>query len=174
MSDSSGTKPSDLKTEQMVNFMVGGEEFAIEISHVREVINCPDITKLPRTPVFVQGVIDLRGEIIPIIDMRVKLGLQTQEKTPYAAVIIVETDGKYVGAVVDRICQVIRINQDQITPPVRLVAGLSGEYVRGMGKLGDRLIVILDVGKILTPKEITQLDTLEEASSGAGARQRLP
>ena len=170
MSDPKDKRDSEVRTEQMINFIVGGEEFAIDIRNVREVINCPEITKLPRTPVFVQGVIDLRGEIIPIIDMRVKLGLRTGEHTSYTAVIIVETDGKYVGAVVDRICSVIRINEDQITPPVRLIAGLSGEYVRGMGKLDDRLIVILDVHKILTPKEITELTALEGSPPETGVR----
>ena len=159
---------SDLQTEQLINFIVGGEEFAIDLLHVREVINCPEITRLPRTPVFVEGVIDLRGDIIPVIDMCVKLDLRKEELTLRSAVIIVEIDGKHVGAIVDRICQVIRLNQDQISPPVKLIGGLSQEYVRGVGKLNDRLIVILDVNKVFSSREVRELAEFGESQTLTG------
>ena len=161
---------SELKSEQMISFLVGGEEFAIDIQNVREVISCPEITRLPRAPAFVRGVIDLRGEIIPVVDMRARLGMRAQERTSYTAVIIVETEEKCVGAVVDRICQVIRMSEDQITPPVPLIAGLSGNYIRGMGRLEDRLIVILDVSKLLTDRELTQLAELEKSRPDTARR----
>lgn len=163
MSDSRRSVESERKSRQMINFIAGGEEFAMDIQHVQEVLSCPEITKLPRTPSYVQGVIDLRGEIIPIIDMRIKLSLRRTERTSYTSIIIVETNGKQIGTIVDRICQVLSIFEDQITPPERLAGGLSKEYVRGMGKLEDRLIVILDMSKILSPDEVTELTAIDDS-----------
>ena len=163
MSDSSRSGDSERKTKQMINFIVGSEEFAMDLQHVQEVLSCPEITKLPRTPNYVQGVIDLRGEIIPIIDMRIKLGLRRTERTPYTSIIIVETNGKQVGAIVDKINQVLSLYEDQIIPPEKLAGGLSEKYVRGMGKLEERLIVILDMSKILTPEEVTELNIIDNS-----------
>lgn len=151
-------------TEQFINFMIGEEDFAIDLRYVREVIRCPEITRLPRAPYYVKGVIDLRGNIIPVIDMAARLGMSSSPMTALTSVIIVETEVRQIGAIVDRINQVIKLREDQITPPVRIAGGISEEYVRGVGRLEDQLIVILEATRVFTPRVAEELAGLAAAA----------
>ncbi len=153
-------KMSD-ETVQIISFKVGDEEYGLEILKVKEVIKVTDITKLPKAPSFVKGVVNLRGDVIPIIDLREKFGLGKAEKSDANRVIVVEIDGKSVGMAVDSVSHVIRINENQIDNPP-LVGGMSGDYIRGVVKLGDRLIVLINVEKILTSEEKIELGKIEQ------------
>jgi len=150
-------------TQQLINFMIGEEEFAIDLRYVREVIRCPEITRLPRSPDYVEGVIDLRGNIIPVIDLATRLGMPGSPFSSNTAVVIVETEVRLIGAIVDRINQVVRLAEDQITPPVRLAGGISEDFIRGVGRLEDRLIVILEISKVFTPRVAEELSGLADS-----------
>ncbi|MBA7664464.1 hypothetical protein ES703_72525 [subsurface metagenome] len=148
---------------QLISFMIGKEEYGLEILTVKEVIRIREITKIPKAPVFVKGIINLRGDVIPIIDLREKFGLETEEYTIMTRVIIVEVDGKAIGMVVDSVSQVIRIAQSEVEPPPPLIGGLSTEYLRGVGKIGEKLIILLNIIKILTTEEKIELKQMEES-----------
>ena len=152
-------KMSD-ETVQIISFKVGDEEYGLEILKVKEVIKVTEITKLPKAPSFVKGVVNLRGDVIPIIDLREKFGLEKAEESDANRVIVVEIEGKSVGMAVDSVSHVIRINESQIDNPP-LVGGMTGDYIRGVVKLGDRLIVLINVDKILTSEEKIELGKIE-------------
>jgi purine-binding chemotaxis protein CheW len=146
---------------QLISFLVGEEEYGLEILRVKEVIRLREITRLPRAPSFVKGIINLRGDVIPIIDLRDKFGLEHQEYTSMTRVIVVDVDGRLVGMVVDAASQVVRIPADQIEPPPPIVGGLSAEYIKGVGKLDERLIILLNIDRILSTQEKVELERMD-------------
>ena len=154
------------QTLQMINFTVGGDEYAVEIQKVREVINFREITQLPKAPSFVKGIINLRGELIPVFDLREKFGLAHEAYSPLTSVVIVEIGRKAVGVVVDSVRHVIRVAPGELAPSPPFVGGLSGRFVSGVAKLGERLIVVLDMDKILTTDEMIELQSLETSPEG--------
>jgi purine-binding chemotaxis protein CheW len=160
---------ADGELSQLISFMVGDEEYGLDILRVKEVIRVREITRLPKAPSFVKGIINLRGDVIPIIDLRDKFGLPAQDQTADTRVIVVDVEGKLVGMVVDSASQVVRIPADQIDPPPPIVGGLSAEFVRGVGKMEDRLIILLDIDRILTMREKLALDQLKGGREPASA-----
>ncbi len=148
--------------DEMISFSIDEEEYGVSIQTVKEVIRIKEISRLPKTPSFVRGVINLRGDVIPIIDLRDKFGLEQREYTRMTRVIVAELDGRPVGMAVDSASQVIRISSSDIVPPPQLVGGLSGEYLRGIGKLGEKLIILLNIDRILTAEEKIELERMEE------------
>jgi len=144
---------------QVVSFSVGEEDYGINIETVKEVIKVKSITQLPKTPSFVRGVINLRGDVIPIIDLREKFGLQQEDYTEMTRVIVVDIDDKSIGMVVDSVSNVINIAQNDIDPPPPLVSGLSEDYLKGVGKVGEELIILLNIDKILTAEEKIDLSS---------------
>ena len=153
--------------EQIITFNVGKEEYGVEIQTVKEVIRLREITRLPKAPAFVKGVINLRGDVIPVIDLREKFGLEQEEYTEKTRVIVVEVEAKSIGMIVDSVSHVVRLAQDEIEPPPPLVGEASGEFIRGVGKLGERLIVLLNINKILTTEEKIELESMEPAPAAA-------
>jgi purine-binding chemotaxis protein CheW len=158
--DSQRQMRDESELNQLISFEVGQEEYGLEILRVKEVIRLREITRLPRAPSFVKGIINLRGDVIPIIDLRDRFGLQPQEHTAMTRVIVVDVDSRLVGMVVDAASQVVRIPADQIQPPPPIVGGLSAEYIKGVGKLDSRLIILLNIDRILSHQEKTELDRL--------------
>ena len=157
---------------QFISFSVGEEEYGLELLRVKEVIRIREITWLPKAPSFVKGIINLRGDVIPIIALREKFGLEAKENTAATRVIVVEMDGKLMGMVVDSASQVVRIPSDQIDPPPPVLGGLSQEFITGVGKLDDKLVILLNTDAILTGEEINQISTLDKtapAMAAAGA-----
>ncbi len=146
---------------QIINFTIGGDEYAVDIKAVREVINFHEITLVPKAPRFIKGIINLRGEVIPVIDLRERFGL---EQTAYSAltnIIIVEIAKKPLGVVVDSVSHVLRLAQSEIASPPPLIGGLSGKYVVGVAKMKDRLIVILNMDRILSTDEVIELQDMD-------------
>ncbi len=148
---------------QLISFEVGEEEYGLDILRVKEVIRIREITRLPKAPSFVRGIINLRGDVIPIIDLRDKFGLASQEYTAMTRVIVADVDAKLVGMVVDAASQVVRIPSDQIEPPPPIVGGLSAEYIRGVGKLEEKLIILLNIDRILSTQEKVELERMERS-----------
>ncbi len=154
---------------QLISFSIGEENYGVDIQTVKEVIRHREITRLPKAPSFVKGVINLRGDIIPILDLRERFGLEHKEYNEMTRVIVVEVDDKSIGMVVDSVSHVLRIGQAEIEPPPPIVGGVSEEYLRGIGKVGEKLIVLLNIDKILTVEEKVELDKMEKSTETAKA-----
>ncbi len=162
----------DLK--QFISFSVGEEEYGLELLKVKEVIRVREITWLPKAPSFVKGIINLRGDVIPIISLREKFGLPSQESTAATRVIVVEVDGRLVGMVVDSASQVVRIPADQIDPPPPVLGGASQEFITGVGKREDTLMILLNVDAILSGEEIAALDVIDAPQEMAAVAAGRP
>ncbi|WP_419779619.1 chemotaxis protein CheW [Maridesulfovibrio sp.] len=147
----------DAELIQLVTFSIGEEEFGVDILKVQEIIRTMEITKVPRAPQFVEGVINLRGKVIPIIDLRSKFGLQTREHDQHTRIIVIEINDMIVGFVVDSVSEVLRIPASTVEPPPPVVSGLESEYISGVGKLEDRLLILLDLNRLLSNEEQEQL-----------------
>jgi len=145
------------EVKQLISFTVGAEEYGLELLRVKEVIRMHQITWLPKAPFSVKGIINLRGDVIPIVDLRDRFGLEAAEHTNMTRVIVVEVEGRPIGMVVDSASQVVRIPSDQIEPPPPVMGGISRELITGVGKMDDRLIILLDVDQILTGDELRQI-----------------
>lgn len=148
---------------QLVSFLVGQEEFGADILMVEEIIRVMPITRVPNAPHFVEGVISLRGRVIPIIDLRKRLNMGATETTRKTRIIVVDVEGKIAGFIVDSVSQVLRIPKHTIEPaPAIVVAGVDAEYITGVSKLAeDHLLILLDFRKILTPREKKALGEVE-------------
>jgi purine-binding chemotaxis protein CheW len=150
--------------DQLISFGVDSENYGVKIQSVKEVIKIREITKLPKAPSFVKGVINLRGDVIPVIDFRDKFGIEQKDYTEITRIIVVEVDQKSIGIVVDSVSHVIRISQEEITPPPPMIGGIAEEYLLGIGKKGEDLIILIDIEKILSIKEKIELDQMLEKS----------
>lgn len=143
---------------QLVSFLLGKELFGIEILHVQEIIRFLSITKVPNTPEFIEGVINLRGRVIPIVDLRVRLGLEKTEDNHNTRIIVVEINEMVVGFIVDEVNEVLRIQKTIIEPPPPLVEGIDSEYITAVAKLEDRLLILMDIQKIISFQEMKELE----------------
>src|SRR5258708_10005085 len=137
---------------QLVTFHLDGEEFAVEILKVQEIIRTIEPTRVPNAPEFVEGVINLRGKVVPVIGLRKRFGLPACEKNENNRIVVVEVGGSVAGLAVDSVSEVLRIPEDTIEPAPRLVK-VDRDYVSGVGKMQDRLLILLDVDRILTEAE---------------------
>ena len=149
---------------QLVAFILENEEFAVNIHKVREVIKLPQITPLPRTVDFIEGVINLRGDIIPVIDLCKRFGLERpEERDEQSRIIIVEAEiegSGEVGLIVDAVTEVIRMDKDLIQPPPTNVSGARADLIQGVGRLDERLIIMLNLQEILSSDEQIALEEL--------------
>ncbi|SHF34793.1 chemotaxis protein CheW [Desulforamulus putei] len=143
--------------EQIVVFQLAEQVYGIDINSVYEIIRMESITKIPRAPHFVEGVINLRGRIIPVIDLSVRFGLGQNQRTQASRIIIVEVSGQTIGMIVDSVQEVLRIPVSSIEPPPPVVNGIDAAYLRGIAILEERLIILLDQDKILMEEEKHQL-----------------
>jgi purine-binding chemotaxis protein CheW len=150
--------------KQLISFTVGAEEYGLELLRVKEVIRMRQITWLPKAPSCVKGIINLRGDIIPIVDLRERFGLQPQEQTAMTRVIVVEVEGMPVGMVVDSASQVVRVPADQFDPPPTVMGGASREFITSVGKMGDKLVIMIDVDRILSIEEMSGIASSLEAA----------
>ena len=149
---------------QLVGFEVGKEMFGVDILMVREIIRSAPITAVPNSPEFVEGVINLRGDIIPVIDLRKRLNLYREDKKEKNWILILEVEGSVTGFVVDRVDEVMKIEEDSIEPaPEIVLAGLESQYIRGVCEIGEkRLMILLNFDSILLANEIKQLQQAKD------------
>lgn len=155
---------------QYLTFKLAEEVFAVEVDRVQEILEFPAVTKIPRTPEFMRGVINVRGSVVPIVDLRLKFGMEETEDTIDTCIVVMEVvmEGETVvlGAIADSVDEVIDQQPDQVEPPPRIGTNLNTEFIKGMGKRDDHFIIILDIDRIFSAEEITMV---REAEKGAGA-----
>jgi purine-binding chemotaxis protein CheW len=144
---------------QLVTFHLENEEFAVNILNIQGINRMVEITKIPNSPEFVEGIINLRGKVIPIVDLRKRLGMPQKEYDNETRFIVVEFSKRVIGFVVDSVHEVLRINKNIIEPPPKMVAGIETDYITAVGKLDDRLLILLDLEKVLS---LDQKDVLNE------------
>lgn len=137
---------------QLVVFQLAKEEYGLPITAVQEINRLVPITKLPQTPSFMEGIINLRGRIIPVVDLRKRFQIAVSEHTDDTRIIIVDVNGQTVGIIVDSVNEVVRLRTDSIEPPPPSFV-LDARYIRGVGKLDGRLLILLEIDKILTTEE---------------------
>jgi purine-binding chemotaxis protein CheW len=142
---------------QLVTFKLGNEEFGVDIFKVREINKMMAITKVPNAPSFVEGVVNLRGSVTPIIDLRCRLGLYESEVTEKTGIVVAELSDSTIGLIVDEVKEVLRIPADITEPPPEIVAGVNAEFITSVAKLEDRLLILLDLSKVLSFKEQEEL-----------------
>ena len=147
----SGTGDNELL--QLVSFKIGGEEFGVDILRVQEINRMMDVTKIPNAPSFVDGVINLRGKVIPVIDLRSRLGMERKERDTNTRIVVIEVHRRIVGFVVDSVSEVLRIPRSVTEPPPSITGGVNEDYITAVGKLEDRLLILLDLERILRPDE---------------------
>ncbi|MCX5810782.1 MAG: chemotaxis protein CheW [Proteobacteria bacterium] len=153
---------SIIDTRQYLTFQLGEEVFGVDVTHVREILEFTTVTKVPRTPEFMRGVINLRGSVVPVLDMRLKFGMTRTDKTVDTCIIVVEVsyegETTILGALVDSVQEVFELEPDQIEPAPRIGIQLKTEFIRGMGKRDDRFIIILDIDKVFSSEELTFIE----------------
>ncbi len=137
------------KEGKYLTFALGTEEYGLEIQHVREIIGLMEITPVPQVPAYVKGVINLRGKIIPVIDIRNKFGMIHVEYTAETCIIVMEVRGTLMGIIVDRVCDVLEIMQKDIESSPMFSPDVNVSFILGIGKVGDRVRILLDIEKIL-------------------------
>jgi purine-binding chemotaxis protein CheW len=146
------------ETIQYLTFRLDEEGFALDVAKVREILDFTTITRVPQTPSFMKGVINLRGSVVPVIDMRLKFGMTETEKTVNTCIVVVEVEfdneSIILGALADSVQEVVEMEPNQIEPAPRIGTRLNTDFIKGMGKRGDNFIMILDIDKIFTSDEI--------------------
>lgn len=147
---------------QYLTFMIGEEEYALGILRVREIIQYDVITRVPRMPSWIRGVINLRGGVVPVLDLALKLGLPPREVTKSTCIVILEVqaqgEGEMVGILADSVCQVVDLGADDIEPPPGFGTRIRADYLVGMGRAERRFVLILDADRILTGHELETVD----------------
>jgi purine-binding chemotaxis protein CheW len=150
---------AEAEAGKYLTFQLGAEVYGIAILKVQEIIGMMAVTRVPRTPPYVRGVINLRGKVIPVIDLRAKFGLDARADTGRTCIVVVQVSYEVcrvtMGIIVDEVSEVLYIEQDQIEPRPVLGTTLNTDFILGMGKVGDRVVMLLDVDKVLSTEEIT-------------------
>ena len=169
-----------VKKNQFVRFKVGRESFGVDIGRVQEIVTVPEITRVPDTPDFVEGIINLRGKIVSVIDLRKKFRLNGEgfasPSMGYgkkSRILVTEMDGRVVGLIVDEVSEVLRLNPDSIEPPPEMVNSTGADYITGVGKLSEGIILLLDLGKALNTQEIVRLANAEGLASQVEGRTSM-
>ncbi len=149
----------DSQKDKFLTFQIADEEFAIPIGHVIEIVGIQKITEVPDMPDFVKGVINLRGKVIPVMDVRIRFRLPSVAYDDRTCVVVVSVSDVTLGLVVDTVSEVVDIPESNISPPPRFSSATSGRYVSGMGKIGEAVKIIIDVAKLLREEEVAALAT---------------
>ncbi len=139
--------------KQLVVFDLAEEGYGVDIGSVREIIRMQEITKVPRAPDFVEGVINLRGRVIPVIDLRKRFGFEATEMTKDTRIVVVDIGGQDIGVVVDAVTEVLRLSADKVEPASSVITTSDSEYLLGIAKLDERLIILLDLQQALSAME---------------------
>lgn len=166
------TTAAIMETTQYLTFTLDDEVFALDIGKVREVLDFRSITRVPKTPEFMRGVINLRGSVVPVVDLRLKFGLAKTEQMVHTCIIIVEVavDGEttVLGALADSVEEVLDLGADHIEPAPKIGTKLNTEFIRGMGKQNDHFIIILDIDKVFSTDELALVQAAENNKETAG------
>ncbi|OHD71530.1 MAG: hypothetical protein A2W19_16125 [Spirochaetes bacterium RBG_16_49_21] len=147
-------KENLLSSIQIVCFKIGNEEYGCNILQVQEILKLPKVTKLPRSKPYIMGVIDLRGKVLPIVDLSRRFGIETSKSSERKRAIVVNIGGKKVGLGIDSVSHVIKVNSNDIEEPPAVVKGISGKYIVGIAKVGDGFVVVLDINQMFSSEEL--------------------
>lgn len=154
------------ETRQYLTFRLAEETYAVNVAKVREILDFIAITKVPQTPDFMRGVINLRGSVVPVVDMKLKFGLEETRKTVDTCIIVMEVnidaETTIVGALADSVEEVLELEPDQIEPPPRIGMKMNIDFISGMGKIGEEFVIILDTDRIFTFEEVEALGEMVE------------
>lgn len=150
------------ETVQYLTFKLADEIFAFDVAKVREILEITSITKIPQTPEFMRGVINLRGNVVPVIDLRLNFGMQRTEQTINTCIIVVEVtlEGEVLvlGVLADSVQEVVEMEPNRIEPPPRLGTRLNTEFIRGMGKIDNEFVMILDIDKVFSAEDLLEIE----------------
>lgn len=159
------TETNNIDINQYLTFKLEDEVFGLAIGKVREVLDFTNITKVPRTPKYMRGVINLRGSVVPVVDLHLKFGLAQTEKTVNTCIIIVEIDmdgeTTILGALADSVQEVVEMEPDQIEPAPKIGTKLNTEFIKGMGKREDQFVILLDIDKVFSYDELTEVQNAD-------------
>ncbi len=153
--------------QQLVVFELAKESYGLDIGAVNTIIRMQRITHVPRAPVFVEGVINLRGSIVPVIDLRTRFGLEACDETKASRIVVVETSVGLMGLIVDAVTETLSLPTGAIEPPSSLVTTADSHYLRGVGKMDDRLIIMLDLERVLSQAETEEFREVHTAEAEA-------
>lgn len=146
------------ENEQYLSFRLSDELFAVDVIKAREVLDCADVTRVPQTPEYMLGVINLRGSVVPVVDLRRKFGMDEAERTIDSCIIVMEVVAEnevtVIGALADAVEEVMELDSTQVEPPPRIGSKLNTDFIRGMGNIGGQFMIILDIDRIFTADEI--------------------
>jgi purine-binding chemotaxis protein CheW len=145
---------------QLVVFELLHEQYGVDISTVEGIIKMQAITKMPQAPSFVEGITNMRGMVMPVIDLRKRFGLATKEVDKDTRIVVVFMDDKKIGMIVDAVSEVLRVSDETIEPPPPMVTTVNSAFIKGIAKLDDRLVILLDLDRVLTVEEKTELNYL--------------
>ena len=157
--------PRSGQTRQLVVFSIADEVYAVDIHQVKEIIRVPEITRVPRTPEFVEGVVNLRGSVIPVIDLRKRLGFEAGQAGRDQRIVVMEMGEQTVGMIVDSVSEVLQVDVEDIEPPSPYVLSVDSQYIVGIAKLEERLVILLDADRVLSAEEreaVSQIGDEEE------------
>jgi len=147
--------------QQFLTFRLAQETYAIDVLKVREILDVPDVTKVPQAPAYMLGVINLRGSVVPVVDLRKRFQVEARAQTKESCIVVVEVafegESLTIGIVGDSVEEVVELTQDQIEPPPKLGTQLNTEFILGMGKQGDDFILLLDIDKIFASHELEEV-----------------
>jgi purine-binding chemotaxis protein CheW len=155
-------KESSTYEGQFLTFTLNNEEYGIEILKVREIIGVMDITTVPQTPEFMKGVINLRGTVIPVVDLRLKFSMPEEEHTQETCVIVVETNSSQVGIMVDSVSEVLNIQNGEIEETPSFGQGIDTDFIMGLGKVKEGIIILLNIEQILSSEVMDVVKQIEE------------
>jgi purine-binding chemotaxis protein CheW len=163
------------ETSQYLTFILDEEVFSLEIERVREVLDYTIITKVPRTPSYLEGVINLRGGVVPVVDLRTKLGMRAGDVTVNTCIIIVETmvDGDRIvlGLLADAVQEVLDLDRESIKPAPRIGTKLDTGFIKGLGRQSDRFLMILDIDRLFTADELITVQGARDSTEQTGSAQ---
>ena len=165
MSDNNGVAGE----RQLVVFDLNDEAYGVDISQVREIIRMQEITRVPRAPEFIEGVINLRGKVIPVVDLRARFSMPDTDRNEEHRIVVVDVDGQDIGMVVDAVTEVSRIPSSSIEPPSSVITTDDSEYLTGIVKTDDKLIILLDIAKVISDSEATALAEVQESPDAVAA-----
>ncbi len=166
------------ETGQYLTFMLDEETYAIDIKQVREVLDFTEVTRVPRMPDFMRGVINLRGGVVPVVDLRLKFGMAATEKTVDTCIIIMEViiDGNtaLLGALADSVQEVLDLEPDQIEPAPKIGTRLRTDFIRGMGKKNEDFIILLDIDRVFSAEELEGVRETERQPAAVPETSETP
>jgi purine-binding chemotaxis protein CheW len=153
-----GEAVSTSHKDQYVTFTLEGEEYGVEVLKVQEIIGYQGFTRVPSVPSFVKGVINLRGLVVPVVDLRLKFSMDEKTYDKFTVILIMEVNGRTIGAIVDTVSDVLTLNDEEVQETPDFSSGISVDFISGMGRHGDKFIIMLDIEKVLDVGDLALLD----------------